>query len=72
MDQFKVYNGTYHTPYTNPKAPVHFTTGSAGCKEGREEFKGKRPEWSAFISQDYGYTRLKAFNNTHLYWEQVS
>ncbi|KAF7267331.1 hypothetical protein GWI33_019449 [Rhynchophorus ferrugineus] len=69
---YTVYNGSYHAPYTNPKAPVHFTTGSAGCKEGREEFKGKRPEWSAFISQDYGYTRLKAFNSTHLYWEQIS
>lgn len=25
----KVYNGSYDAPYTNPKAPVHITTGSA-------------------------------------------
>lgn len=24
------------------------------------------------ILQDYGYTRMKAFNNTHLYFEQIS
>ena len=23
-------------------------------------------------SQDYGYTRMKAYNRTHLYFEQVS
>lgn len=69
---YKVYNGSYESPYTNPKAPVHFVTGSAGCKEGRENFNASRPSWSAFISQDYGYTRLTAYNSTHLYWEQVS
>lgn len=68
---FQVYNGSYEAPYTNPKAPVHFVTGSAGCKEGREDFTDTRPPWSAFISRDYGYTRLKAYNRTHLYWEQV-
>ncbi|XP_019768604.2 acid phosphatase type 7 [Dendroctonus ponderosae] len=69
---YKVYNGSYEAPYTNPKAPVHFVTGSAGCVEGRENFTTTRPYWSAFISRDYGYTRLRAFNRTHLYWEQVS
>ena len=29
-------------------------------------------DFSAFRSTDYGYTRLKAFNSTHLYMEQVS
>lgn len=38
-------------PYTNPGAPIHLVTGSAGCKEGREPFKGKIPEWSAFHSR---------------------
>ncbi|EDV91977.1 GH24658 [Drosophila grimshawi] len=69
---YKVRNGTFASPYENPRAPVHIITGSAGCKEGREPFKGKIPEWSAFHSQDYGYTRLKAHNRTHLYFEQVS
>ncbi|XP_060531907.1 acid phosphatase type 7-like [Cylas formicarius] len=69
---YTVYNGSFEQPYVNPKAPIHFTTGSAGCKEGRENFNDTRPIWSAFISRDYGYTRLKIYNSTHLYWEQVS
>ncbi|XP_014597779.1 PREDICTED: iron/zinc purple acid phosphatase-like protein [Polistes canadensis] len=69
---FKVYNGSYEEPYKNYKAPVHVVTGSAGCKEGRENFVPNPPDWSAFHSSDYGYTRMKAFNKTHLYLEQVS
>lgn len=69
---YTVFNGSYEAPYVNPRAPVHIVTGSAGCKEGREDFNVTRPYWSAFISRDYGYTRLKAFNGTHLYLEQVS
>ncbi|XP_023012956.2 acid phosphatase type 7 [Leptinotarsa decemlineata] len=68
---YTVYNGSYEAPYVNPKAPVQFTTGSAGCREGRDEFSYK-PPWSAFRSNDYGYTRLKAYNSTHLHLEQVS
>ena len=69
---YKIYNGSYQEPYKNPQAPVHIITGSAGCKEGREPFKGKSPEWSAFHSQDYGYTILEAHNNTHLQFKQIS
>ncbi|XP_015115464.1 acid phosphatase type 7 [Diachasma alloeum] len=72
MYNFKVMNGSYEKPYNNYKAPVHIVTGSAGCKEGREKFIPKRPYWSAFRSADYGYTRMKVFNKTHLYLEQVS
>lgn len=68
----KIHNGSYNEPYKNPKAPVHFTTGSAGCKEGTDKFVEPRPEWSAFTSSDYGYTRMKVFNSTHIYFEQVS
>ncbi|OWR54256.1 putative acid phosphatase precursor [Danaus plexippus plexippus] len=28
--------------------------------------------WTAFRSQDYGYTRLKVYNKTHVHIEQVS
>ncbi|XP_045500015.1 acid phosphatase type 7 isoform X1 [Colias croceus] len=67
----KVYNGTTH-PYVNPSAPVHLVTGSAGCQEGRDHFKHSAASWSAFRSQDYGYTKFKAYNATHLNFEQVS
>ncbi|KAB0800087.1 hypothetical protein PPYR_07967 [Photinus pyralis] len=69
---YKVYNGSYEAPYVNPGAPIHIITGSAGCKEGHDTFNLTKPEWSAFQSKDYGYTRLKAFNSSHLYFEQVS
>lgn len=72
MYNFQVYNGSFEQPYKNYRAPVHMVTGSAGCKEGREKFVPQRPSWSAFRSSDYGYTRMKAFNKTHLYFEQVS
>lgn len=46
-------------------------TGSAGCKENHDEF-GPLEDISAFRANDYGYTRMKVINNTHLYLEQVS
>ena len=54
------------------RAPIHITTGSAGCQERHDHFVPNPPEWSAFRSSDYGYTRLTVFNATHLYFEQVS
>jgi len=68
----QVYNGSYDKPYTNPKAPVHIVTGSAGCKERHDNFDKKVDPWSAFRSDDYGYTRMQVINATHLYLEQVS
>ncbi|CAG5135736.1 unnamed protein product [Candidula unifasciata] len=68
----EVLNGSYDEPYTNPKAPVHIITGSAGCKEKHDNFDHKVDDWSAFRSDDYGYTRMRVFNGTHLYMEQVS
>ncbi|XP_054264808.1 acid phosphatase type 7-like [Macrosteles quadrilineatus] len=68
----KVYNGSWEHPYTNPGAPVHIITGSAGCDEKVDPFIKNPREWSAFRSSDYGYTRLQIHNSTHLYMEQVS
>ncbi|XP_005177289.2 acid phosphatase type 7 isoform X2 [Musca domestica] len=69
---YTVFNGSASAPYHNPKAPVHIITGAAGNKEGREPFFKNIPKWSAFHSQDFGYTRFKVFNETHIYFEQVS
>lgn len=68
----KVYNGSKQEPYTNPGAPVHIITGSAGCQEDHDNFTKNTAEWSAFRSDDYGYTRMTIHNSTHLYMEQVS
>ena len=45
-----VRNGTADadTPYTDPGAPVHVTTGSAGCKERHAAWRWPKPEFSAF------------------------
>ncbi|GLH16659.1 Uncharacterized protein GBIM_20882 [Gryllus bimaculatus] len=69
---YKVLNGSYEAPYTNPKAPVHIVTGSAGCREIHDNFKGNAPAWSGFRSTHYGYTRMNVANNTHIHLEQVS
>jgi len=68
----KVYNGSVSEPYTNPGAPVHIITGSAGCQEKHDAFINNTAPWSAFRSDDYGYTRMTIQNKTHLYMEQVS
>lgn len=68
----KVYNGSNGEPYTNPGAPVHIITGSAGCQERHDNFDNMTEAWSAFRSDDYGYTRMTIYNATHLYMEQVS
>ena len=43
-----------------------------GCDERKEEFQPNKPYYSAFRENDYGYTRLKAHNKTHLEFSQVS
>lgn len=59
------------SPYSNPKAPVHIITGSVGSRHGHDTF-GRDHAWSAYRSQDWGYARMKIFNTSHLYIEQVS
>lgn len=68
----KVLNGSTDEPYTNPMAPVHITSGSAGCDERHDMFTNSSKPYDAFRSQDYGYARLKAHNRTHLEFSQVS
>lgn len=74
-----VYNETVTAEsYTNPKAPVHLISGTAGCNEVLGEcfdpILGPRGPWSAFRSWwpgRHGYGRLSVANGTHLQWEQV-
>lgn len=68
----QVCNGSKEEPYTNPCAPVHITTGSAGCQEDHDPFEKDYPPWTAYRSEDYGYTRMTIFNETHLFMDQVS
>ncbi|XP_072023967.1 acid phosphatase type 7-like [Amphiura filiformis] len=67
----KIYNGSMDAPYTNPKAPVHIITGSAGNKEGQHFLLPPKP-YTAFQTRDFGYTRFFILNSTHIHAEQVS
>jgi hypothetical protein len=55
----------------NPPATVYLVTGDAGNREGHEPFKKTQPPWSAFRSNTFGFSRMKIYNDTHIYWEQV-
>lgn len=68
----KVCNGSVSEPYTNPQAPVHIITGSAGDQEGQTKFVPLPSNWSAFRTDDYGYTRIRIPNATHLYLDEIS
>ncbi|KAK2193212.1 hypothetical protein NP493_16g00054 [Ridgeia piscesae] len=68
-----VCNGTTpNNPYHNPRAPVYVVTGSAGNYLGVGPFDPTATPWSAYRSDDYGYTRMTIANDTHLFLEQVS
>lgn len=69
----KVYNGTEdpEDPYFNPLAPVHFISGSAGCHERLDPFKGTPATGSIKQISDYGFTRLRA-SRCELSFEQIS
>ena len=66
---FQIKNGSLNEPYTNPKAPVHIITGSAGCQEKHDPWLPK-PDITALRST--GYTGVIAHNATHLELEHVS
>ncbi|XP_072023966.1 acid phosphatase type 7-like [Amphiura filiformis] len=67
----KVYNGSMDAPYTNPKAPVHIITGSAGNREPQSILLPPK-SFTAFQTRDFGYTRFFILNSTHIHAEQVS
>ncbi|CAD5230890.1 unnamed protein product [Bursaphelenchus xylophilus] len=69
--QHKVRNGT-ESPFTNPRAPIHVVTGSAGCEEKTNTFPKDPAPFSAARSTDYGFSRFQVYNSTHLYLEQIS
>ena len=43
-----------------------------GCQEAHDPFEKDYPPWTAYRSEDYGYTRMTIFNETHLFMDQVS
>ncbi|KAL8592603.1 hypothetical protein ACOMHN_026533 [Nucella lapillus] len=70
--KWKVCNGSYEKPYTNPQGPVHVITGSGGDREGQTPFHKKLTDFSAFRTDDYGWTIMDVMNKTHLSLQEVS
>lgn len=70
----RVYNGTEKAddPYYNPKAPVHITSGSAGCVLEPEALNPIVAEYSAFRSTDYTYSRLTVESDRVLRFVTIS
>jgi len=74
-----VYNETVTAfNYNNPAAPVHLISGAAGCNENDgwcfNPMLGPKGPWSAYRSWLpglNGFGKLKVFNATTLYWEQM-
>mmetsp|Transcript_13931 Transcript_13931/g.13929 ORF Transcript_13931/g.13929 Transcript_13931/m.13929 type:complete len:357 (-) Transcript_13931:28-1098(-) len=57
----------------NPNAPIYIVTGNAGNRRARNDPTSKTPQyWARYLSDDYGYGRFKAYNETHIYYEQYS
>ena len=58
------------------RTPTHgpLSTSPPGppAAERTDNFTPVKPYWSAVRSSDYGFTRLRVENDTHLYWGQVS
>eukprot|EP01001_Neometanema_parovale_P005525 NODE_1954_length_1552_cov_159.219734_g1861_i0.p1 GENE.NODE_1954_length_1552_cov_159.219734_g1861_i0~~NODE_1954_length_1552_cov_159.219734_g1861_i0.p1 ORF type:complete len:480 (+),score=97.45 NODE_1954_length_1552_cov_159.219734_g1861_i0:75-1514(+) len=72
---YAVHNDKYVSGHgslvQSPGATVYVITGDAGNGEGHEPFTRPQPKWSAFRSNTFGYSRMKIYNDTHMYWEQV-
>lgn len=64
-------SGGFPDRVTSPGAPVYIVSGCAGDVEHHEPFTRAQPNYSAFRSNTYGYSRLTVYNATTLLWEQV-
>merc|ERR1712086_1114411 len=68
---YPVFNNTaVQKNFSNPRAPVHLVTGNGGPPSA-SRFSKIQP-WSHEHSTVYSYTRLVAYNSTHMEWIQVA
>ena len=66
-----VYKGQSDQSNVDPKGTIYVVTGAAGSSELHEPFTREQPEWSAYRSNTFGYSRMHIHNATHLRWQQV-
>ena len=69
----KIYKGSdLSHPYTDPSAPVHIITGSAGCVVAADTLNPHMPEYNAFASRDYTYMRMHIMSDSCIHLESFS
>ena len=68
---YPVHEGFSDRSNINPHATIYVVSGAAGSHEMHEPFTLKQPEWSAFRSNSFSYSRMLVHNSTHLHWQQV-
>lgn len=66
-----VYQGKSDQSNVDPKGTIYVVTGAAGSSELHEPFTREQPEWSAYRSNTFGYSKMHIHNKTHLHWQQV-
>jgi len=70
---YPVYNNTLISKsYNNSSVPIHIITGNAGGPEDLDLFSKDPKPWSALRVEHYGYSKLRGYNTTHIYWEHVA
>ena len=68
---YPLYQNKSDRSTTNPRAPIYVVSGAAGSHEMHEPFTLPQPEWSAYRSNSFSYSRVLVHNFTHLHWQQV-
>ena len=68
---YPVFKSKSDRSNVNPKATLYVVSGAAGSQEMHEPFTKPQPEWSAFRSNSFSYSRVLVHNYTHLHWQQV-
>ena len=68
---YPVFKSKSDRSNVNPKATIYVVSGAAGSQEMHEPFTKPQPEWSAFRSNSFSYSRVLVHNYTHLHWQQV-
>jgi len=58
--------------YHRSPSPIHIVAGAAGGREELDQYDDIVYPWSAVRFDTYGYGKFVFYNETHLYWQQLS
>lgn len=62
---------SYGDVYMYPKSPIYITTGGPGSDDTNSKIDWTdAPDWLIAGEEDFSFSILNIYNQTHLYWEQ--